>query len=98
MISLIVQRKDSLNNKVEKLNSSLINMCGERDTTFVDHTDAIFIEKHLNESKVHLNKSGTSNLLKMFADFHCSRIDDSADNSGNIALGSEKEFDCFRTK
>ena len=34
----------------------------------------------------------------MFPDFYCSRIDDSADNSGNIALGSEKEFDCFSTK
>ena len=69
MISLIVQRKDSLNNKVQELNSRLINMCGERDTTFVDHTEAVYTEKHLNESKVHLNKSETSELAKNVSGF-----------------------------
>ena len=49
-VSLIVPRKDSPNNKAQELNSRLINMCG-------DHTDTIDTERHLNESKFHLNKS-----------------------------------------
>ena len=44
-------------------------MCGERDTTFVDHTEAVYTEKHLNESKVHLNKSETSELAKNVSGF-----------------------------
>ena len=63
-ISLIVPRKDSLNSKVQKVNSRLINMCGEPDITFIDHTDIIDIERHLNESKVHLNKSETIEFAK----------------------------------
>ena len=51
MISQIAPRKDNLNNKVQEVNSRHINMCGERDITFVDHTDTIDIERHLNESK-----------------------------------------------
>ena len=35
-ISLIVPRKTSLNNKVEKVNSRLIDICGERGMTFID--------------------------------------------------------------
>ena len=58
MISLIVPRKDNLNNKVQEVNSRLIHVCGERDIAFIDHTDTIDNERHLNESKVHLNKSG----------------------------------------
>ena len=56
-------------------------MCGERDITFIDHTDTIDTERHLNENKVHLNKSGTIEFacefqsFKMFANFYCSRID-----------------------
>ena len=66
-ISLIVPRKD--NNKAQELNSRLINMCGERDTTFNDHTDTIDTERHLNESKVHLNKSGTIEFAKNVFEF-----------------------------
>ena len=39
-------------------------MCGERDIAFIDHTDTIDTERHLNESEVHLNKSGTIELAK----------------------------------
>ena len=69
MISQIAPRKDNLNNKVQEVNSRHINMCGERDITFVDHTDTIDIERHLNESKVHLNKSGTIEFAKIFCEF-----------------------------
>ena len=58
-IPLIVLRKANLDNKAPEVNSRLINMCGERNITFIDHTDTTDTERHLNESKVHLNKSGT---------------------------------------
>ena len=89
-ISLIVPRKDSLNNKAQEVNSRIINMCGERDIAFIDHTDNCDIERHLNESKVHLNKSGTIEFAEnicqflLLQDWYC------ADNSGNTALGCEK--------
>ena len=69
MISLIVPRKDNLNNKAKEVNSRLISMCGERDIAFIDHTDTIDTEKHLNESKVHLNKSGTIEFDKNVFEF-----------------------------
>ena len=68
-ISLIVPRKDSLNNKAQEVNSRLINTCSERDITFIDHTDTIDTERHLNKSKVHLNKSGTIEFAKNVCQF-----------------------------
>ena len=68
-ISLIVPRKQNLNNKAQEVNSQLINMCGERDITFIDHTDTIDTERHLNESKVHINKSGTIEFAKNVFEF-----------------------------
>ena len=44
-------------------------MWGERDITFIDHTDTINIERHFNESKVHLNKSGTIEFAKNACEF-----------------------------
>ena len=61
-------------------------MCGERDITFIDHTDTIDIEWHLNENKVHLNKSRTIEFAKNV----CKLLLQQEDNSGNTALGSEK--------
>ena len=91
-ISLIVPRKDNLNNKAQEVNSRLINMCGERDIAFIDHTDTIDTERHLNESKVHLNKSGTIEFAKNVFEFLLQQDWYSADNSGNTALGSEKSL------
>ena len=68
-ISLIVPRKDSLNNKAQAVNSRIINMCGERDITFIDHTDTIDIERHLNKSKVYLNNSGIIDNAKNACEF-----------------------------
>ena len=65
-------------------------MCGESDITFVDHTDTIDIERHLNESKVHLNKSRTIEFAKNVYEFLLQQDRYSADNRGNIALGHEK--------
>ena len=49
-------------------------MCGERDIAFVDHIDTIDNKRHLNERKIHLNKSRTTEFAKN-ANFHCSKID-----------------------
>ena len=68
-ISRIVPRKDSLNNKAQEVNSRLINICGERNITFVDHTNTTDIERHLNESRVHLNKSRTIDFAKNVCEF-----------------------------
>ena len=88
-ISLIVPRKDSLNNKVQVVNSWLINMCGEHDVTFLDHPDTIDTERHLNESKVHLNKSGTIEFAKNVYEFLLQQDWYNTNNNDNIALGSE---------
>ena len=44
-------------------------MCGERVITFVDYTDTIDIERHLNKSKVRLKKSGTIEVAKNVCEF-----------------------------
>ena len=64
----------AVNNKAQEVNSQLMNMSGKRDIIFVDHTDTIDIERYLNESKFHLNKSGPTEFAN-FANFFCSRID-----------------------
>ena len=65
-------------------------MCGEHDITFVDYTDTNDMERHLNESKVHLKKSGTIEFAKNLCEFWLQQDWYSANNSGNIALGSKK--------
>ena len=65
-------------------------MRGERDITFTGHTDTIDIERHLNKSKVHLNKSGTIEIAKNVCKFLLHQDWYSTDNSNNTALGSEK--------
>ena len=44
-------------------------MCGKCDIAFVDHTDTIDIERHLNENKVHLDKSRTIEFAKNVCEF-----------------------------
>ena len=44
-------------------------MCGECDIAFIDHTDIIDTERHLNKSKVHLSKSGTIEFAKNVFEF-----------------------------
>ena len=89
-ISLVLPRKDSLNNKAHEVNSRLINMCGEPDINFVDHTDTIDIERYLNERKVHLNKSVTIEFANNIYKFLLQQDWYSPDNSGNTALGNKK--------
>ena len=53
-------------------------------------TETIDTERHLNESKVHLSKSGTIEFAKNVFEFLLQQDWYCADNSGNAALESEK--------
>ena len=58
-ISLILPRIDNLNNKASEVNCRLVHMCAERNIPYIDHTNSIQPENHLNESKLHFNRYGT---------------------------------------
>ena len=58
-VSLIVPRNDNLNNKASEVNCCLVHMCAERNIPYIDHTNSIQPENHLNESKLHFNRYGT---------------------------------------
>ena len=58
-VSLIVPRNDNLNNKASEVNCRLVHMCDERNIPYIDHTNSIQPENHLNESKLHFNRYGT---------------------------------------
>ena len=57
-VSLIVLQNDNFNNKVNEVNSHLMNMCQQRNIKIINHTDLIDPSKHLNESLFHLNRYG----------------------------------------
>ena len=65
-------------------------MCDERDIPFVDRTDTIDIERHLNKNEVHLNKFRTIEFAKNVCEFLLQQDWYSTDNSGNIDLENEK--------
>ena len=44
-------------------------MCNERGITFIEHTDTIDIERHLNERKANLNKSRAIEIAKNISEF-----------------------------
>ena len=69
MISLIVPRGDNLNGKVNKVNDRLRHMCDTRNIKYIDHTELINPEQHLNERKLHLNRYGTIEFAKNFTMF-----------------------------
>ena len=63
-VSGIVPRLDDLNNKANEMNRRLVLMCKERNISFLSHDESIDPNKHLNESKLHLNSNG----IKIFAE------------------------------
>ena len=58
-ISFIVSRNDNLNNKASEVNCRLVYMCAEQNIPYIDNTNSIQSENHLNESKLHFNRYGT---------------------------------------
>ena len=69
VISLIVPRNDGLNNKANEVNSRLKLMCIDRGFRYIDHHVNIEPQNHLNESKLHLNRSGLKIFEKNFTNF-----------------------------
>ena len=70
-ISLIVPRNDVLNNKAHEVNNRLVNMCKERNISYIDHSETILRDRHLNESNLHLNRYGTLEFAKNFSKYLC---------------------------
>ena len=69
VISLIVPRYDILNNKAFEVNDRLKNMCKERNILYIDHSETIQPENHLNNGNLHLNRYGTNVFSKNFTSF-----------------------------
>ena len=70
-VSLTVPQNDSLNNKVNEVNSCLRNICQERNIKIINDTDTIDPSKHLNESLFHLNRYGAIDFAKNFKKSLC---------------------------
>ena len=68
-VLLIFLKSDNLNNKVNEFNSCLANMCQQRNTKVISHTNTINPAKHLNESPLFKNKYGTIEFAKNFKHF-----------------------------
>ena len=57
-VSDIVPRLDDLNNKANEVNRHLVQMCKERNISFLSHDENTDPSNHLNESKLHFNSNG----------------------------------------
>ena len=68
-ISGIIPRNDNLNNKGQDVNLRLERMCLERNIPFITHSDTIRPDSHINNSKIHLNSYGDSQLARNFVNF-----------------------------
>ena len=70
IVSGLIARGDNLEDKRLKTNFVLRDMCNEENLTFIDHEN-IQAERHLNRSRLHLNRFGDSVLADNF--FNASR-------------------------
>ena len=66
-ISNITVRNDRYRKKVAQVNRHLKTLCIERNFELVSHEN-IITEKHLNGTKLHLNKRGTTILFNTFVE------------------------------
>ena len=64
-ISSITVRKDKHQNKVQEINDQLRDLCQARNVNFIDHSKSIK-PQHLNKSRLHLTRRGTSILSTTF--------------------------------
>ena len=60
-------RNDQHRNKVAEVNIVLKKLCKEKNLCCINHDKKITV-KHLNGSKLHLNKKGTSILSNTFVE------------------------------
>ena len=66
-ISSITVRNDKHRNKVAQVNQYLKRLCQENNFELMNHENAV-TERHLNGSKLHLNKSGITILSNNFTE------------------------------
>ena len=64
-ISGITVRKDKHQNKVQEINDQLRDLCQAKNVNFIDHSKSIK-SQHLNKSRLHLTRRGTSILSTNF--------------------------------
>ena len=64
-ISGITVRKDKHQNKVQEINDQVRDLYQAKNLDFIDHSKSIKPE-HLNKSRMHLTRRGTSILLTTF--------------------------------
>jgi len=62
IVSSLVQRNDGLNDKIKETNQTLQKLCNDRNIGYIDNNN-IDPQRHLNKSKLHLNRTG-SRLLR----------------------------------
>ena len=60
-------RNDKHRNKVAQVNRSLQRLCQENYSELINHENTI-TERHLNGSKLHFNKTGTTILSNNFTE------------------------------
>ena len=65
-ISSISVRKDKHQNKVQEINDQLRDLCQAKNVNFIDHSKSVK-PQHLNKSRLHLTRRGTSILSTTFA-------------------------------
>ena len=66
ILSSVIHRDDQdLEDEINKLNKKLENLCKGKGMRFIDNSN--IKSSSLNRSKLHLNKSGTALLTKIFA-------------------------------
>ena len=65
LVSSITVRNDQHRKKLAEANIVLKELCKEKKLYYINHEKKITV-KHLNGSKLHLNKKGTSILLNTF--------------------------------
>ena len=68
LVSGIICRCDSsLNNKINEVNNLLKSSCQRHSWSFIDNSN--ILSNHLNEDGIHLNRKGTSILVKNISSF-----------------------------
>ena len=64
-ISSIVVRNDKFKEKAAQVNENLERLCAKRNMYFLNHANNILLQ-HLNKSKLHLHRKGSSILASKF--------------------------------
>ena len=70
LVSSITVRKDQYHKKVAEVNIVLKELCKEKNLYYINHEKKVAV-KHLNGSKLHLNKKGISILSNKFIESIC---------------------------